>query len=207
LKLLIVGEGRWGKVYARTLQKMKIPFWQTSHYWHCYVPNGVIVATPPETHYGIARVCLGRKIPVLVEKPITFNSEDAQQLVSMGGIGFAGHTRLYSKAWREFKARHQGRHVQTFAGGTERDPWWDWGPHLVAMSFDLGCETPEITVTKEPQPLRVIAGGETFTDVPDNPLETLIAEFVAAIRLGQPNNEGLQLGARVVDYLERHEPR
>lgn len=195
---------------------MGIGFWHEGSGWDepCEEPaGGIIIASAPESHYEIARYFLDRKringqpsVPVLIEKPVTLKADEARSLVELGGIGFAGHTRLYSRAWREFKRRHEGKQVQAFAGGTDRDPWWDWGPHLVAMSFDLGCETPEIVVTKEPQPLRVIAGGETFTDVPDNPLETLIEEFVAAIRLGEPNNEGLRLGARVIDYLERECP-
>ncbi len=189
---------------------MKVPYWQATRDWHCYVPDGVIVASAPESHFGIARVALGRRLPVLVEKPVTLTSADAHELVEMGGIGLAGHTRLYSPAWREFKASlPKIERVEAWAGGTPRDPWWDWGPHLVAMSFDLGHETPEISVTNEYQPLRVLVNGiHEFTDPPTEPkpLEVLLAEFCAAIELGEPNNAGLQLGARVIDYLENQCP-
>jgi hypothetical protein len=128
----------------------------------------------------------------------------------MGGIGFAGHTRLYSPAWREFKASLPTiESVEMWAGGTDKDPWWDWGPHLVAMAFDLGFEAPAIHVTQERQPLRVLVNGvHQFTDPPTDPapLEVLLTEFVAAIREGKPNNAGLQMGARVIDYLENKCP-
>lgn len=163
----------------------------------------MIIATPAETHYRIARTALGRRIPVLVEKPVCLSSTEAHKLVGLGGIAFAGHTRLYSPAWMAFKAKvGKASHVEAWAGGTERDPWWDWGPHLVAMSFDLGCK-PVIHVTQEKQPLRLVADGHEFTDVADNPLEVLLSEFCAAIALGKPDN---RLMPEVIDYLENECP-
>lgn len=208
MRLLVVGRGPWGNAYARAFERLNIPYWQATHDWHCYVPDGVIVATPAETHYAIARCCLGRKIPVLVEKPVALSGAEAHALAGMGGIGFAGHTRLHSPAWRAFKASlPKVESVEAWAGGTDRDPWWDWGPHLVAMSLDIGCEKPVIHVTQEERPLRFVVNGEhEFRDVPDNPLDELICEFCAAIERGEPNNEGLRLGARVIDYLESECP-
>jgi hypothetical protein len=76
------------------------------------------------------------------------------------------------------------------------------------MSFDLGCEKPVIHVTQEKQPLRLIADGHEFTDAQTDPtpLEVLVSEFCAAIELGKPDNSGLQLGARVIEYLENECP-
>jgi predicted dehydrogenase len=39
--------------------------------------DAVVIATPPATHHAIARDCLEHGLHVLVEKPITLNSEDA----------------------------------------------------------------------------------------------------------------------------------
>lgn len=166
--------------------------------------DGLIVATTPDSHFAVARLALARGVPVLVEKPVCTKGRDVDALVALGGIAFAGHTRLYSPAWRAFKASLPAvESVEAWAGGTHRDPWWDWGPHLVAMAFDIGCEKPVIHVTKEEQPLRfVVNGTHEFRDVADNPLEVLISEFLAAIALGKPDNSGLQLGARVVHFLE-----
>lgn len=113
----------------------------------------------------------------------------------MGGIAFAGHTRLYSPAWRAFKQPVKS------VKATVAD-WWDWGPHAVAMSFDLGCEEPEIEVCGER--MTFTADGREFKDVETDPtpLEVLVTEFCAAIESGKPNNEGLQLGLKVIHFLE-----
>ncbi len=43
--------------------------------------DAVVIATPPATHYAIARDCLEHGLHVLVEKPITLDSEDADRLI------------------------------------------------------------------------------------------------------------------------------
>ncbi len=45
--------------------------------------GGVIVATPPATHYAIGKWFLERGIDVLCEKPLTENFEQAQELVRL----------------------------------------------------------------------------------------------------------------------------
>ena len=44
---------------------------------------GLIVSTPNASHFEICRDALGQDIPVLVDKPITVRSEDAQDLVDL----------------------------------------------------------------------------------------------------------------------------
>ena len=41
--------------------------------------DAVVVATPPATHYRIAKECLEHNLHVLIEKPMTLNSEDAKK--------------------------------------------------------------------------------------------------------------------------------
>ena len=204
--LAVVGAGRWGSVYSRTLTELGIEHTLGRTWGNC---DGVIVATPPETHFGIAKEVLRRGVPLLLEKPITLDPRQAWELVKLGGIAFAGHTRLYSPSWRKFKASlSHVENVHASAGGTLRDPWWDWGPHLAAMCLDAGCDPrkAEIHVSRVKYPLTFTVNGETWMDVPgEKPLEVLIREFVAAIERGEPNNEGLRLGAEVVEFL--HESR
>lgn len=69
--------------------------------------DAVVIATPPATHYAIARDCLEHGLHVLVEKPITLNSEDAHHLIEAAEendvILMVGHTFEYNSAVRAIK--------------------------------------------------------------------------------------------------------
>ena len=45
--------------------------------------QGVLIATPNDSHYAIARGALERRKPVLIEKPMTTRYEDAMKLVTL----------------------------------------------------------------------------------------------------------------------------
>ncbi|MGW8181195.1 MAG: Gfo/Idh/MocA family protein, partial [bacterium] len=45
--------------------------------------RGVAIATPPATHYSIARECLQRDLHVLIEKPITLSCHEAEELIEL----------------------------------------------------------------------------------------------------------------------------
>lgn len=209
MKLGIIGR-KWGAAYARTLDKLGIEYWIAGREWGDSA-DGVIVATPAETHYGIAKDLLLDGVPIILEKPVTLDPAQAWDLVRIGGIAFAGHTRLFSPAWRAFKASlPKPEFVECRAGGTLRDPWWDWGPHLVAMCFDAGIDPrrAQISVRRAQEALSfVVNGSHRFVDVETNPspLEVLCREFVEAIEEGKPNNDGLRLGAQVVEFLKENE--
>lgn len=69
----------------------------------------VIIATPPITHYPIAKYWLEKKIPVLIEKPITDNAIDAYKLCKIAKQNntklVVGHTYLYSPVLSKLKER------------------------------------------------------------------------------------------------------
>lgn len=69
--------------------------------------DAVVVATPPITHYAIAKDCLLNNLHVLVEKPMTANSEQAKELVELacaeGLTLMVGHTFEYNSAVIELK--------------------------------------------------------------------------------------------------------
>ena len=58
--------------------------------------DAVVIATPPISHYPIARDCLEHKLHTFVEKPITLSSQDAQSLIDLaqdrGLTLMVGHT-------------------------------------------------------------------------------------------------------------------
>ena len=48
-------------------------------------PDAAIVATPATTHFGLARQCLERGVPALVEKPMAITSDGTQSFLALAG--------------------------------------------------------------------------------------------------------------------------
>jgi len=71
--------------------------------------QAIIIATPSKTHYQIAKASMEAGKDVLVEKPMTMNVKEAEDLVSIayknGRILMAGHIFRYHPAVRELKRR------------------------------------------------------------------------------------------------------
>ena len=69
--------------------------------------DAVAIATPPATHYAIAKDCLEHDLNVLVEKPLTLKSVDAEELIELadrrGKKLMVGHTFEYNPAVRALK--------------------------------------------------------------------------------------------------------
>jgi predicted dehydrogenase len=66
--------------------------------------NGVVIATPTETHYEIAQAFLDRGIHVFMEKPITLTPGEGQNLIDLAqkkGLVFQiGHLERFNPAFR-----------------------------------------------------------------------------------------------------------
>ncbi len=62
----------------------------------------IVIATPPDTHYRLAKLALEAGKHVLVEKPLATTLEDAEDLVRLavrsGRLLMPGHTFIYSPA-------------------------------------------------------------------------------------------------------------
>lgn len=219
MKLGIIGRGYWGDVYAETLRNMGIPFWQAGRNWKFMGhADGIIIASEPKSHHALARRFIFRYTPVLIEKPICMNMREAKDLLRLaqqggrGSIVFAGHTRLYSTAWRDFKATAIAAGVKTVsavAGSTDckLHPLWDWGPHLIAMCLDLGFDPMDasIVTSESDVPLKIVVNGTlTYMDAPETPrpLECLMTEFMGAIDRGEADIRGLLMGCKVIEVLQ-----
>jgi predicted dehydrogenase len=67
----------------------------------------VVIATPAITHFAVTTQCLEAGIPVLVEKPLTTNSVEAQQLIDLAGRQsltlMVGHTFVYNAGVRKVR--------------------------------------------------------------------------------------------------------
>lgn len=216
MRIGIIGRGPWGQVYANTLRGLGVAFWQIGRdLGNLRNADGVIIASAAHSHMPLAEAFIESYVPVLIEKPIALVSANARHLLDLAkrhhGIVFTGHTRLHSNAWRQFKARALAEVVHsvyaTAGGPCKLTPLWDWGPHLVAMCLDLGFDPlkAHILTDGEEEPLRVIVNGKMeFRDVDEKPapLEVLLTEFMEAIKKGEPDVRGLELGVSVVEHLE-----
>jgi predicted dehydrogenase len=66
--------------------------------------SAVTIATPTITHLEMARACLSRKIPCLIEKPLAKNSNEARQIVALSRenqtLVQVGHIERFNPAVR-----------------------------------------------------------------------------------------------------------
>jgi predicted dehydrogenase len=67
-------------------------------------PDVVHITTPPQSHYGIARMCLEAGCHVYVEKPFTLREQDARELLE-----FANQQGLKVTAGHDDQFRHSAR--------------------------------------------------------------------------------------------------
>ena len=126
----LIGVGRWGKVYIRTLRSLRdrgtLTHLSTSRPEHAeLVPHpvkimpdwrqlvqaddcdAVIIATPPHTHAEIVEACLDVGKPCLVEKPFCLDVATAERLhqrIQASGVPvLVDHTFLFHDAYRALK--------------------------------------------------------------------------------------------------------
>jgi hypothetical protein len=83
------------------------------------------------------------------------------------------------------------------------DEWLNWLAHLVPMCLDLGFDPAKAVfhITRERQKLRFLTNKGAFADT-SGALKALVGEFVRAIERGEPDNSGLQLGLKALEFLE-----
>ena len=125
-RLLVIGGGRLGQHHTRILagmpsvelvgicdinQKVVAELsrkYQIAGYtdyqiaWDKVRPDAVIIATPTPTHYEIARFFLGNQVHCLVEKPLTTEVQQADELISLSHQGNlilqVGHVERFNSA-------------------------------------------------------------------------------------------------------------
>ena len=121
----LVGAGRWGQVYIRTLgslaDRCRLTHLCTSQPrpagvsgevavvsdWRAVVRSdcdAVIIATPPHTHAEILEACLDARKPCIVEKPLCLEVATAERLhqrVQASGVPvLVDHMHLFSPAYQ-----------------------------------------------------------------------------------------------------------
>ena len=67
----------------------------------------MVVATPPASHYSITKECLQHGLHALVEKPLTLDSKQAEELIELAEAKkltlMVGHTFEYNAAVHALK--------------------------------------------------------------------------------------------------------
>lgn len=124
--------------------------------------EGVVIATPVRTHYRLAKEALLHGKHVLVEKPLTANVAEAEELVVLAEqqqrILMVGHTFEYSPAVNELRKMIQNGDLgKIFCIETERlnlglfrsdiNVIWDLAPHDISiLLYVLGKKPDQIKV-------------------------------------------------------------
>jgi predicted dehydrogenase/acetyltransferase-like isoleucine patch superfamily enzyme len=119
--------------------------------------DGVVIATPAETHHALAKRALLAGKHVYVEKPLALNSRDGAELAALAASGgrilMVGHLLRYHPAFIEMKRQIDagaiGRLTYVYSNRLshgiirrEEDVLWSFAPHDISMILALAGETP-----------------------------------------------------------------
>lgn len=154
----------------KTLNKYSNSFKKSTNYKKIEPADGIIIATPPSTHFEIAKFFIGKKIPLLIEKPLVLNYKDAlvvKRLATKNKVPvFVGHTLLYHPAYLELKKNipKVGKIKKIIFEGANSKPrvdtnvLYDWGPHGASLILDVLKSLPrKITFLKPPNLKREVS--------------------------------------------------
>lgn len=156
INIAIIGKGPWGKKIEKNIicNKEKINLiYKAGRDWNKFkkkIIDGIIVATPPATHFKIVYYFIKKKIPVFVEKPFCLNENEVLKLKQESeknkSLIFVNYIHLYSKSWNFLKKKlvNLGKIKKIESKGGNIGPFrinnpclWDYGSHDLSMLFDI----------------------------------------------------------------------
>ncbi len=120
--------------------------------------KGVVIATPAETHYNLAREALLAGRHVYVEKPLVLDENAAEELISIaedkGLVLMVGHLLQHHPAFIRLKELASGGELGRInyiysnrlnLGKIRREEniLWSFAPHDISMILSLAGETPD----------------------------------------------------------------
>jgi len=180
-KVCIAGAGRWGMNHIRTLSELDalggvvesnskvlnslrttypdIQYFSDLESALAFGFSGFTVATPAETHFEVARKIIESGHHILVEKPITMNSNDAVCLNEMSikhNVNLmVGHILLFHPAFQKIKELIEdgtlgdlqylySNRLNLGTIRTEENVFWSFAPHDIALFQWLTDSYPEI---------------------------------------------------------------
>ncbi len=124
--------------------------------------QGVVIATPAETHFNIARESLLAGKHVYVEKPLVLREEEGQALIDLaqkkGRVLMVGHLLQYHPVFIRLKElAHSGElgrinyiyshRLNLGKIRREENILWSFAPHDISMILSLAGEEPESLIT------------------------------------------------------------
>lgn len=173
MKLGLIGYGYWGPNIARLIEeskeceltycadlldtslkqiKQKYPHVTTTKDYNTLLNDkeveAIFIVTPTKSHYKIAKDCLSAKKHVFVEKPLTYSSKEAKELIRVAKknkkILAVGHVFLFNPAVKFIKNTIDSGDLGTIRhlhfqrrnlGPIRKDVnvMWDLAPHDIAM--------------------------------------------------------------------------
>ena len=169
-KICVIGAGRWGKNHIKTLNELKIlggiidrdheklvdlkSKYPKASFYDNYESSfkknydGYVISTPSATHAAITKKILNEGKPVLVEKPLSLNLQDALEIKSIlneiDGKLIVGHLLLFHPAINRMKeliidgkiGKIQYVYSNRLNLGTVRkdeNVFWSFAPHDLAL--------------------------------------------------------------------------
>ncbi len=177
VSLGLIGAGNWGINYINTINsfddidlvhvssrnpstaKLLSPDCLIEDDWHKVAMSpyidGLIIASPPNTHADILRTAINSGIPVLVEKPLTVNHNQALEILNLAMhkqvLVMVNHIHLFHPAYRKIKNimfnLNSPISIRSIGGNhgpfrTDVRALWDYAPHDISMCLDLLDDMP-----------------------------------------------------------------
>lgn len=202
-KIGLVGCGRWGKNHASTLAKLPCDFVGVAdqdetkkefveslgtRYFRTYqellpLVDAVVVAVPTFLHFPVVQDALNQGKYVLVEKPVTLNSQDTKKLVDLAHdknlILSVGYIYRFHPLVRELRERlKNSKNIHYITGrciGGQNRLWQDSGAII-----NFGIHFIDIlNFISDARPVKVYAKKQNLLD-PER-------EDSAAVKLVYPN--------------------
>jgi UDP-2-acetamido-3-amino-2,3-dideoxy-glucuronate N-acetyltransferase len=209
-KIAVIGSGYWGKNLVRIFYQIGALKWicdQDEATLKCFKrkyhklklttavseilldtsTEGVVIATPAETHFDIARKALEANKHVYIEKPLVLDERDGQLLIDMAKernrILMVGHLLQYHPAFIKLKklvhSGELGRINYIYSNRLnlgkirrEENILWSFAPHDISMILSLTEEMPE----------SVMATGGNYLHQKIADVTTTYLEFPSGIR-------------------------
>lgn len=128
--------------------------------------DGVVIATPSWTHYGLAKLALQSNKHVYVEKPLAIETEHVTDLLAMAAQAnkqiMVGHLLLYHPTVHRFKQLIRDgelgdiRYLESYRCNynpfrSDISVLWDLAPHDISMMAEVIQSEPESLVSVQGQ--------------------------------------------------------